>query len=36
MYKMFEVTTKTFVKNCIRTKKVNKTGNKSVLWIEDY
>ena len=36
MYKMFEVTTKTFVKNCIHTKKVNKTGNKSVLWIEDY
>ena len=34
MYKMFKVTTETFAKNCVHTMKVNKTDNKSVLWIK--
>ena len=34
MYKMFKIDPETFAKNCVRTKKVNKTDNKSVLWIE--
>ena len=31
---MFEITPKTFAKNCVHTIKVNKTDNKSVLWIK--
>ena len=31
---MFKVTTETFAKNCVHTMKVNKTDNKSVLWIK--
>ena len=34
MYKMFKVTAETFVKNCVHTIKVNKTNNKSVLWVK--
>ena len=34
MYKMVKVTAETFAKNCIDTIKVNKTVNKSVLWIK--
>ena len=34
MYKMFKVTAETFAKNCVHTIKVNKTDNKSVLWIK--
>ena len=34
MYKMFKVTAETFAKNCLHTIKVNKTDNKSVLWIK--
>ena len=34
MYKMFKVTTETFAKNCVHTMKVNKTDNKSMLWIK--
>ena len=34
MYKMFKVTAKAFAKNCVHTIKVNKTDNKSVLWIK--
>ena len=34
MYKVFKVTAKTFAKNCVHTIKVNKTDNKSVLWIK--
>ena len=34
MYKMFKIGPETFAKNCVCTKKVNKTDNKSVLWIE--
>ena len=34
MYKMFKVTAETFAKNCVHTIKVNKTENKSVLWIK--
>ena len=34
MYKMFKVTAETFSKNCFHTIKVNKTDNKSVLWIK--
>ena len=33
MYKMFKVTAETFDKNCVDIRKVNKTDNKSVLWI---
>ena len=33
MYKMFKVTAETF-KNCVHTIKVNKTNNKSVLWVK--
>ena len=35
-YKMFKVTAKTFARNCVHTIKVNKTDNRSVLWIRDY
>ena len=31
---MFKVSAETFAKNCVNTIKVNKTDNKSVLWIE--
>ena len=31
---MFKVTAETFAKNCVHTIKVNKTDNKSVLWIK--
>ena len=31
---MFKVTAETFAKNCVHTTKVNKTDNKSVLWIK--
>ena len=31
---MFEITPETFAKNCVHTIKVNKTDNKSVLWIK--
>ena len=34
MYKMFKVTAETFAKNCVHKIKVNKTDNKSVLWIK--
>ena len=34
MYKMFKVTAETFAKNCVPIMKVNKTDNKSVLWIK--
>ena len=34
MYKMLKVTAETFAKNCVNTIKVNKTDNKSVLWIK--
>ena len=34
MYKMFKVTAEIFAKNCVHTIKVNKTDNKSVLWIK--
>ena len=34
MYKMFKGTAETFAKNCVHTIKVNKTDNKSVLWIK--
>ena len=34
MYKMFKVTAETFAKNCVYTIKVNKTDNKSMLWIK--
>ena len=34
MYKMFQVTAETFARNCVYTVKVNKTDNKSVLWIK--
>ena len=34
MYKMFKVTAETFAKNCVHAIKVNKTDNKSVLWIK--
>ena len=34
MYKMFKVTAETFAKNCVHTIKVNKTDNKSVLWMK--
>ena len=34
MHKIFKVTTETFAKNCVHTIKVNKTDNKSVLWIK--
>ena len=34
MYKMFKITAETFAKNCVHTIKVNKTDNKSVLWIK--
>ena len=34
MYKMFKIGPETFAKNCVRTKKVSKTDNKLVLWIE--
>ena len=34
MHKIFKVTTETFAKNCVYTIKVNKTDNKSVLWIK--
>ena len=34
MYKIYKVTAETFDKNCIHTIKVNKTDNKSVLWIK--
>ena len=33
MYKIFKVTAETFDKNCVDIRKVNKTDNKSVLWI---
>ena len=33
IYKMFKITAETFAKNCVHTIKVNKTENKSVLWI---
>ena len=31
---MFKFTAETFAKNCVHTIKVNKTDNKSVLWIK--
>ena len=31
---MFKGTAETFAKNCVHTIKVNKTDNKSVLWIK--
>ena len=34
IYKMFKVTVETFAKNCGHTIKLNKTDNKSVLWIK--
>ena len=34
MYKMFKVTADTVAKNCVHIIKVNKTDNKSVLWIK--
>ena len=34
MYKIFKVTADIFAKNCVHTIKVNKTGNKTVLWIK--
>ena len=34
MYKMFKVTSETFARHCVHTIKVNKTVNKSVLWIK--
>ena len=34
MYKMFKVTVETFAKNCVHTITLNKTDNKSVLWIK--
>ena len=34
MYKMFKVTAETSAKNCVHTIKVNKTDNKSVLWMK--
>ena len=34
MYKMFKVTAETFAKNCVHKIKVNKTDNKSVLWMK--
>ena len=34
MYKMFKVTAETLAKNCVHKIKVNKTDNKSVLWIK--
>ena len=34
MYKMFKVTAETFAKNCVHTININKTDNKSVLWIK--
>ena len=34
MYKVAEVTSETFAKNCVHTIKVNKTDNKSVVWIK--
>ena len=34
MYKMFKVTAETFVKSCVYAIKLNKTDNKSVLWIK--
>ena len=34
-YKMFKVTGKTFARNCVHTIKVNKTDNRSVLWIRN-
>ena len=34
IYKIFEITAETFAKNCVHTTKVNKTDNKSVLWIK--
>ena len=34
IYKMFKVTAETFSKNCIHAIKVNKTDNKSLLWIK--
>ena len=34
MHKMFKVTAETFAKNFVHTIKVNKTDNKSVLWIK--
>ena len=34
MYKMVKFTIETFAKNCVHTINVNKTVNKSVLWIK--
>ena len=34
MYKMFNVTTETFTKNCIHAIKITRTDDKSVLWIK--
>ena len=34
MYKMVKFTAETFAKNCVHTINVNKTVNKSVLWIK--
>ena len=34
MYKMFRVTAETIPKNCVHTIKLNKAGNKPVLWIK--
>ena len=34
MYQIFKVTAETFAKSCVHTIKVNKTDNKSVLWIK--
>ena len=34
MYEIFKVVAETFAKNCFRVIKVNKTDNKSVLWIK--
>ena len=34
MYKMLKVIAETFTKTCVHTIKVNKTDNKSMLWIK--
>ena len=34
IYKMFEIIAETLAKNCVHIIKVNKTVNKSVLWIK--
>ena len=34
MYKMLKISAETFGKNWVHTIKVNKAGNKSVLWIK--